>query len=86
MSATGVVATDLNQFLDQSDLYAGWRLQHAEGINNDGVIVGEAYNLFTSEYRPFMLTPVPEPQTFILLLAGLGLVGWMAQRGKQQSF
>jgi hypothetical protein len=26
------------------------------------------------------LTPVPEPETYALLLAGLGVVGWMRRR------
>lgn len=30
-------------------------------------------------------TPVPEPQTYALLLAGLGLVGWVARRGARKS-
>ncbi len=27
--------------------------------------------------------PIPEPETYVLMLAGLGLVGWMARRRKQ---
>jgi hypothetical protein len=32
----------------------------------------------------FTLTPVPEPETWALLLAGLGLVGWQLQRRPRQ--
>jgi hypothetical protein len=32
----------------------------------------------------FTLTPVPEPETWALLLAGLGLVGWRLQRRPRQ--
>jgi hypothetical protein len=35
---------------------------------------------FTGDRIEFTAAPVPEPQTWALLLAGLGLVGWMAQR------
>jgi myo-inositol-hexaphosphate 3-phosphohydrolase len=31
-------------------------------------------------YDPRTLAPVPEPETWAMLLAGLGLVGWMARR------
>ena len=30
-----------------------------------------------------MLAPVPEPETYGMMLAGLGLVGWMARRRKK---
>ena len=33
-------------------------------------------------WQVFVLTPVPEPQTCALLLAGLPLVGFMARRRK----
>jgi hypothetical protein len=55
-----------------------------------GIKLGEAYlNLHTSaasggvpggEIRTFLLAPVPEPETYALMLAGLGLVGWAASR------
>ncbi|OYW28321.1 MAG: hypothetical protein B7Z51_08260, partial [Methyloversatilis sp. 12-65-5] len=47
---------------------------------------GKAYlNLHSSEFpggeiRGF-LAPVPEPETYALMLAGLGLIGWAARRG-----
>lgn len=30
----------------------------------------------------FSITPVPEPETYAMMLAGLGLVGWVARRRK----
>lgn len=33
----------------------------------------------------FEVTPVPEPETYALMLAGLGFVGWAARRGKTNS-
>lgn len=51
---------------------AGWNLQNANAINNNGQIVGSG--IFNGQQRAFLLTPVgnvPEPSTF--MLAGLGL-------------
>ncbi len=30
----------------------------------------------------FSITPVPEPETYAMMLAGLGLMGWVARRRK----
>jgi len=54
----------------------------------DALLAGNAYfNIHTSydpagEIRGQMIavTPVPEPETYALMLAGLGLVGWAARR------
>lgn len=47
---------------------------------------GTHYLAFSNEVSAtttaFALAPVPEPQTYALMLAGLGLVGWMARRRK----
>ncbi|MCW7540962.1 PEP-CTERM sorting domain-containing protein [Aquabacterium sp. A7-Y] len=62
---------DLNGFLDESRHKAGWRLTAAQEINDAGWIVGVAENLFTVENRAFLLSPVPEPAAWLLLLAGI---------------
>jgi len=61
---------------------AGWsELSYANDINNAGQIVG--YGQINGEQHAFLLTPVPEPETYAMLLAGLGFVGVVAQRRKQ---
>ncbi|WP_292992581.1 DUF3466 family protein [Nitrosomonas sp.] len=61
---------------------AGWTNVVAQAINNNGQIVG--YGKFHGHTEAFLLSPfpVPEPQTYAMLLAGLGLMGFMAHRRK----
>jgi probable HAF family extracellular repeat protein len=77
--------TDLNSFLDIDAVNAGWVLTQANGINDNGSIVGIAYNSKLSPYvfHPFLLTQVtavPEPDTYAMFLAGLGIMGFVARR------
>ena len=46
-------------------------------------VVSNAYNL--NYYVDFAASPAPEPETYAMLLAGLGLVGFIARRRKQIS-
>ena len=52
----------------------------------DGMDAGKAYfNLHTTAYpggeiRAFLAAPVPEPETYAMMLAGIGMLGWMARR------
>lgn len=57
-------------------------LTSASDINDSGWIVGNAYNSKTNETRAFILSPVPEPETYAMLMAGLGLMGWLVRRKK----
>lgn len=79
---TGTSVIDLNTLLSESVLSAGWVLQSANGINDHDSIVGSAYNTQTHSYSAFLLTlsAVPEPETYAMLLAGLGLLGFMRHR------
>ena len=55
----------------------GWSLQIAAAMNDCRAIVG--YGLLGGNTHGFLLTPVPEPSTFVLVLfgaIGLGLYGW----------
>lgn len=80
----GTSATDLNSLLDASVVSAGWVLNVANGINDNGWIVGTAYNTLSGASHAFLMsvTAVPEPETYGMMLAGLGMLGFMARRRK----
>lgn len=46
----------------------------------DGASIGEQYGGFS----PISTAPVPEPETYATMLAGLGLLGFIARRRKQK--
>jgi hypothetical protein len=62
----GVGMTDLNSLVS---LPVGGALTEATGINNLGqvAVIGSI---------------IPEPETYVMLLAGLSLLGFIARRGK----
>ena len=57
---------DLNTLIDPN---SGWALQDAYAINNLGQITGTG--TFNGQDRAFLLTPVPEPGSLALAIAGL---------------
>lgn len=48
---------------------------HLQGLGSNGE--------YSAKYTP--VTPVPEPETYAMLLAGLGLIGFTARRRKQNT-
>lgn len=82
----GTTATDLNSYLSVDQKNDGWVMRQALGINDDGTIVGVVVNTKTRAVDAFKLTvsAVPEPDTYVLMLTGMGLLGLLARRRKAQ--
>jgi len=66
---------------------SGWSELNPYAINNNGQIVGAGYRLdgrpeaFLLSFDPSDIPPsIPESQTYTMLLAGLGVLGFMARR------
>jgi probable HAF family extracellular repeat protein len=64
---TGPDGKGMVDFNSLADLPPGVVFTHAADINNSGQVV---------------VSGIPEPQSYIMLLAGLGLIGFMAYRKK----
>lgn len=56
-----------------------WRISGADAITDDGRILARAIN-GQGEFSYLLLSPVPEPATLALMLAGLGVVALTARR------
>ena len=61
----------------------GWDLIEAQAVNDLGQIVG--YAVKDGEIHGFMLTPVPEPEVYLMMGVGVCLAGAIARRRKQIS-
>jgi PEP-CTERM motif len=69
----GSSAYDSNLTLNFSNLSEGW---HTLSFNRYGGLLGP----LKVDDVTLTVTAVPEPQTYALMLSGLGLVGWVARR------
>jgi probable HAF family extracellular repeat protein len=70
---------DLNSLIDPLliNQFMGWDLEAAYGINDRAQITG--YGMFRGNPTAFLLTPVPEPSSIILVAIGvMGLLGYVS--------
>lgn len=79
---SGGAMLDLNSLVD-AQARQGWLLTDAVGINDQGIIVGHA--VAGGQRRLFMLTPVPEAQSWAMALAGLLTVGGILRARRQRT-
>ena len=73
----GHTMRNLNDLIDPN---LGWTLFEARGINDDGQVLVWARNRFTRFAGAVLLTPVPEPGTWALMLIGFGGLGAALRR------
>ncbi|MCU0842082.1 MAG: DUF1566 domain-containing protein [Thiobacillaceae bacterium] len=58
--------------------YSAWNFYTHHGYQG---VISKDYDFYAWAVRPGdVAAPIPEPETYALLLAGLGLVGWAARR------
>lgn len=74
----GAGMMDLNSFVNLAN--SNLTFSEARGINDLGQIIARA-----NDGHAYLLSPIPEPETYALLLAGLSLIGFIARRRKQIS-
>jgi probable HAF family extracellular repeat protein len=72
--------TDLNTVSGVAG--TGWSLTDATAINDAGQIVGYGSNP-QGVTSAFILTPVPEPEAYLMMGVGVCLAGVIARRRKQ---
>jgi hypothetical protein len=68
-----------------ADLRLGGRVSHAFGINNEGRVVEgalliRAVDINNAGQVLAIAQVIPEPEAYAMLLAGLGLIGFMVWR------
>jgi uncharacterized membrane protein len=73
----------INLSMQEDIIAAGWSNIMVSDINNLGQISGTG--IINGQTRAFLLTPVPEPETYAMMLAGLSLLGFMRRRKAVQA-
>ncbi|HYD33114.1 MAG TPA: PEP-CTERM sorting domain-containing protein [Methylophilaceae bacterium] len=68
----------INLSLEEDLIAAGWSNIMVSDINNLGQISGTG--TINGTTRAFLLTPVPEPETYAMMLAGLSMLGFLRRR------
>jgi probable HAF family extracellular repeat protein len=74
----GVGMTDLNSVVSLPD---GVVLLRAFGINDSGQVIADTS--LRDDGHAYLLSPVPEPESYALMLVGLSLLGFLARFRKQ---
>ena len=68
----------INLGFEKDILNSGWSDIRVAAINDFGQIAGTGnHNGIT---RPFLLSPIPEPETYAMMLAGLSVLGFIRRR------
>jgi probable HAF family extracellular repeat protein len=76
---TGTNGQGLTNLEIETDIMnAGWSNIRVSAINDFGQIAGTGDHNGTR--RPFLLSPVPEPETYAMMLAGLSVLGFIHRR------
>ena len=68
---------DLNTLLSPG---SGWVLNYATGINDSGQVAG--YGSINGNTHAFLLTPIPEPGTMVLLGLGGAMIAARRRRNR----
>ena len=71
----GVGMVDLNTLLPAG---SGWELSSASDVNDLGQIAGTG--LFNGQPRAFLMTPVPESDVWVMMVAGIAVVSAVGRR------